>query len=118
VPEVVPCPSGGSFSFLRRMDKVLGPLLYYRGAEFSSFLDLGDPVVPWCIRVFPVKFSEFFQTTCRKVVEWLFHPVSLVRIVEPFHEIHDLASSFGAAYDLVDVVFLALLDIVCFPKHL
>jgi len=56
MPEVGACPSGG------------------------FFLDLGDPVVPWRVRVFPVKFSEFIQTTYRKVVEWLFHPVPSVRV--------------------------------------
>jgi len=100
------------------MGEVLGPPFHYRGAECSFFLDLGDPVIPWRVRVFPVEFSEYFQTAYRKVVEWLFRPVPLVRIVEPFHEVHDAAPSFGAAYDLVDVVFLALLDVVCFPKHL
>jgi len=54
------------------MDEVLGPPFYYHGAECSFLLDLGDTVVPWRVRVFPVKFSEFFQTAYRKVVEWLF----------------------------------------------
>jgi len=54
------------------MDEVLGPPFYYHGAECSFLLDLGDTVVPWRVRVFPVKFLEFFQTAYRKVVEWLF----------------------------------------------
>jgi len=43
------CLSGGSFSFAHCMDEVFGPSFYYHGADCSFFLDLGNPVVPWCV---------------------------------------------------------------------
>jgi len=94
--------------------------LHSQGWRLSGrrVLNVGDSVVPWCVWVSSVKFSEFFQASCRKVVERLLYPVPSVRVVVPFYEVHDTAPSFGAAYDLVDVVLLALLDIVCFLKHL
>jgi len=88
------------------------------GAVSNLYLDLGDPVVSWRVWVLSVKLSELLQTAYRKVVEWLFRPVLSVWIVEPFHEVHDVAPVFGVAHDLIDIVFLALLDIVCLPKHL
>jgi hypothetical protein len=41
----------------------------------------------------------------------------LVRIVEPFDEIQDVAPLLGASKDLVNIVFLALFDVVGLSKN-
>jgi len=66
-----------------------------------------------------MKLLEFLETANRKVVEWLFHPVFPLRIVEPFDEVENSLSvsppSFDRGHDFVNIIFLALLKVLHFP---
>ena len=79
----------------------------------DSHLD-GEPVVAGGGWVPFVKFAEFVQASWGEVVEGLFCPVLSVWIVEPLNEVEDAVSFLGAAHDLIDIVLLALLDVVGF----
>jgi len=79
------------------------------------YLD-GEPVVAWGGRVPLLKFAKFAQAASGEVVEGLFGPVFLVQVVKPSNEVEDVAPFFGAAHNLVDIVLLALLDIVGFVQ--
>jgi len=65
-----------------------------------------------------VKLSKFLQAAYRKVVVWFFRPVLPVWVVEPFDEVQDAAPFPGAPKDLVNIVLLALFDIVGFSEYL
>ena len=55
---------------------------------------------------------NLLQAAYRKVIVWFFCPVLPVRVVEPFDKVQDTAPFPGAPKDLVNIVFLALLDVV------
>ena len=63
-----------------------------------------------------VKFTEFVQAAQGEVVEGLFGPVLSVRVVKPSNDVEDTVPFPGAAHNLVDIVLLALLDIVGFVQ--
>jgi len=65
-----------------------------------------------------VKLSKFLQTAYQKVVVWFFGPVLSVWVVEPLDEVHDVAPFLGASKDFVNIVFLALFDIVGLSEDL
>ena len=65
-----------------------------------------------------MKLSEFLQATYRKVIVWFFCPVPSVQVVEPFDEVQDAAPFPGAPKDLVNIIFLALFDIVSLSEDL
>ena len=75
----------------------------------------GEPVVTVGGWVPLVEFSELVQAAQGEVVKRLFGPVLMVRIVEPSDEVEDVASFLDAAHNLVNVVLLALFDVVGFP---
>ena len=79
------------------------------------YLD-GELVVTWGGRVPLVKFAKFAQAAWGEVVKELFGPVFLVQVVKPSNEVEDVAPFFSAAHNLVDIVLLALLDIVGFVQ--
>ena len=91
-------------------------LRYAPGAGRS--LALGEPVVPRRVWIPSVKLSKFLQAAYRKVIVWFLCPVLLVWVVEPFDEVQDAAPFPGAPKDLVNVVFLALFDVVGLPEDL
>jgi len=80
------------------------------GADWS--LALCEPVIPRRVWIPSVKLSEFLQAVYRKVIVWFFGPVLQVRAVEPFDEVQDVAPFPGTPKDLVNIVFLAVFDIV------
>jgi len=49
---------------------------------------------------------------------WFFCPVLPVRVVEPFDEVQDAAPFPGAPQNLVNIVFLALFNIVSLSEKL
>jgi len=65
-----------------------------------------------------VKLLKFLQTAYRKVVVWLFRPVFLVGVIKPFDEVQDAAPFLGALKNLVNIVLLALLDVVGLSEYL
>ena len=65
-----------------------------------------------------MKLSKFLQTTYRKVVVWFFRPVLPVHAVEPFDKLLDAAPILGAPKYLVNIVLLALLDVVGLSEDL
>jgi len=86
------------------------------GADQS--LALGEPVVPRSVWVLSVKLPEFLQTSYREVVVWLLCSVLPVWVVEPSDEVQDAAPFLGAPKDLVNVVLLALFDVVGLAEYL
>jgi len=68
-----------------------------------------------------MKLWEFLQTAYRKVVKWFFRPVLAFWIVEPLDEVENpfvIASpSPGRRHYLLDILFLRLLDVVCFSQY-
>jgi hypothetical protein len=83
-----------------------------------ELLLFGKLIVAWSVWVPFVKFPEFVQSAQREVVEGFCHPVFLVPIVVPLHEVKDVPAAFDGAYHFLDVVFLALLDVVCLAENL
>jgi len=69
-----------------------------------------------------MKLPEFLQTAYRKVIEWFLRPVLAVRIVEPPDQVENPfivpAAALPRRQDFFYIVFLALLDVVCFPEYL
>jgi len=91
---------------------MLQPLRLRHAPGADRSLALGEPVVPRRVWISSVKLSEFLQVAYRKVIVWFFCPVLPVQLVEPFDEVQDVASFHGARKDLVNIVLLALFDIV------
>jgi len=81
-------------------------------------LALGEPGVPRRVCVLSVKLLKFLQTVYQKVVIWFFRPVLLVWVVEPLDEVQDTAPFPSAPRDLVNIVLLALFDIVGLSEDL
>jgi len=97
---------------------VLQPLRLRHAPGADRSLALGEPVVPWRVWISSVKLSEFLQAAYRKVIVWFFCPVLLVWVVEPFDKVQNAAPFPGALQDLVNIVFLALYDIVGLSEDL
>ena len=97
---------------------VLQPLRLCHAPGADQSLALGEPVVPRSVWVLPVKLPEFLQTSYRKVIIWFFRLVLSVRVVEPFDEVQDAAPFPGAPKDLINIVFLALFDIIGLSEDL
>jgi len=95
---------------------VLQPLRLQNAPGADQSLALGEPVVPRRVWVPSVKLPKFLQAPYRKVIVWLFRPVLPVRVVEPFDEVQDAAPFLGAPKDLVNIVLLALFDVVGFSE--
>ena len=79
---------------------------------------ISEPVVAWGGWVPFVEFAELVQTAQGEVVEGLFGPFLPVRVVEPFHEVEDAPALFDGAHHFLDVVLLALLDVICLAENL
>ena len=97
---------------------VLQPLQLRHVPGADRSLALGEPVVPRHIWIPLVKLSEFLQAAYRKVIIWFFRPVLPVWVVEPFDEVQDAAPFPGAPKDRINIVFLALFDIVGLSEDL
>jgi hypothetical protein len=99
------------------------PASYYHSSRRENprmgknSLDIGESVVPRHVWIPSVKLSELLQTVYWKIVEKLFSPILLVRIVEPFDKIQDVAPFLAVSKDLVNIVFLALFDVVGLSKN-
>jgi len=97
---------------------VLQPLRLRHAPRTDRSLALGEPVVPRRVWIPSVKLSKFLQAAYRKVIVWFFCPVLPVWVVEPFDKVQDAAPFPGASKDLVNIVFLALFDIVGLSENL
>ena len=97
---------------------MLLPLQLQHAPGADRSLALGELVVSQRVWISLVKLSEFLQATYQKVIVWFFGPVLSVWLVEPFDEVQDAAPFPGAPKDLVNIVFLALFDIVSLLQDL
>jgi len=116
------CLRSRSLCQLMHVAGVLLPSSPLPQGPWGTGLALGEPVVPRRFWNLSVKFSKFLQAAYRKVVEWLLCPVLTFRIVELFNEVEDSFVVSPAAldrrHDFFHIVFLALLDVICFPEYL
>jgi len=97
---------------------VLQPLRLRNVPGADRSLALGELVVPRRVWIPSVKLSKFLQAAYRKVIVWLFCPVPSVWVVKPLDEVQDAAPFLGAPKDLINVIFLALLDVVSLSENL
>jgi len=96
---------------------VLQPPWLRHAPRADQSLALGEPGVPQGVWVTSVELQEFLQTPYRKVVVCLLHPVLPVWVVEPFDEVQNAAPFLGAPKDLVNIVLLALFDVIGLSEY-
>ena len=69
-----------------------------------------------------MKLPEFYQTAYQKVVEWLFRPILIFRIIEPFGEVEDSfvisPAVLNRGHNFLDIINLRSFDVVCFSEYL
>jgi len=97
---------------------VLQPLWLRYVPRADRSLALGEPVVPRRVWIPSVRLSKLLQATYRKVTVWFFHPVLSFWVVELLDKVQDDAPFPGAPKDLVNIVFLALFNVVGLSEYL
>jgi len=69
-----------------------------------------------------MEFAELLQSSFREVVEGFLLPVPSFWVVQPFNEVEYpfviSSAAFGRGHNFFHIVFLALLNVVCFPDYL